>query len=62
MKKLIKYVALMALGILLYMLSAECAFRDRGYSAVGGEIIFLLLPLFYYLIASMTKNNAKKGR
>ena len=43
----VKYAALTVCGILLYLLAAKCTLADRGYFAIGGEGLFLLLPVFY---------------
>lgn len=45
------YALLTVAGILLYKAGAAYALRERGYYAVGGEAIALLLPAFYYTAA-----------
>lgn len=40
------YTALTIVGIVATIAAAMCAFADRGYFAVGGEYVFLFLPLF----------------
>lgn len=42
------YMFLTVDGVLLYKLGAAYALRERGYHAVGGEALFLLLPVIYY--------------
>ena len=42
------YAFLMAAGVLLYKLGAVYALRERGYHAIGGEALALLLPVLYY--------------
>lgn len=42
------YVFLTVAGVLLYKLGAAYAMRERGYFAVGGEALALLLPVVYY--------------
>ena len=44
------YAALTA-GILLFRAGAAVAYVERGYSAVGGEVFALFLPIFYYIIS-----------
>ncbi len=51
-----KYATLTAFGILLYLFAAKYAFEQRGYFAVGGEVFFLLLPIFYYIVATMIRD------
>lgn len=43
-----KYAVLTVAGIILFRAGAAYAPRERGYSAVGGEAIALLLPVFWY--------------
>ena len=45
------YAFLTVAGVLLYKLGAAYALRERGYYAVGGEALALLLPVFYYCAA-----------
>ena len=55
------YAFLMVAGILLYKLGAAYALRERGYYAVGGEALALLLPVLYYVAAAMVQNIIKDG-
>ena len=50
------YVFLAVAGVLLYKLGAAYALRERGYYAVGGEALALLLPVLYYCAAVMVRN------
>ena len=43
-----RYVILTAAGALLYKAGAAYALRERGYHAIGGEALALLLPVLYY--------------
>ena len=49
----VKYILLTGGGVLLYILAAKYAFAERGYFAVGGEGLLLLLPVFYGLIEAI---------
>lgn len=51
-----KYIFLTAVGIALFKLAAVYATAERGYHAVGGEYLILLLPIFYWLLTSMAKD------
>ena len=42
------YMFLAVAGVLLYKLGAVYALRERGYHAIGGEALALLLPVLYY--------------
>lgn len=48
-----KYVFLTACGFLLYRVGSCFALAERGYKTTGGEVLFLLLPLFYYLFSTL---------
>lgn len=51
-----KYATLTVCGILLYLFVAKYALAQRGYFAVGGEMFFLLLPVLYYIVATMIRD------
>lgn len=53
---ILKYAALTLLGFLLFKAAAIQARIDRDYSAVGGEAMFLLLPVIYYLISATVRD------
>ena len=50
------YVFLTVAGVLLYKLGAAYAMRERGYYAVGGEALALLLPVVYYCTAATIRD------
>ena len=50
------YVFLTVAGVLLYKLGAAYALRERGYYAVGGEALALLLPVIYYCAAATIRD------
>lgn len=56
------YVLLTVAGVLLYKAGAAYALRERGYYAVGGEALALLLPAFYYTAAATIRDIAKDWR
>lgn len=45
------YAFLTVAGVVLYKAGAMYALRERGYHAVGGEALALLLPVLYYAVA-----------
>ena len=55
------YAVLTVAGVLLYKLGAAYALRERGYFAVGGEALTLLLPVFYYCAEAMVRDIIKDG-
>lgn len=56
-----RYVFLTVAGVVLYKLGAAYALRERGYHAIGGEALALLLPVLYYCGAA-TVRDWKDGR
>ena len=49
-------------GVLLYKLGAAYAMRERGYYAVGGEALALLLPVVYYCAAATIRDIVRDMR
>ena len=50
------YAFLTVAGVLLYKAGAVYAMRERGYFAVGGEALALLLPVLYYCAAAIIRD------
>ena len=57
-----RYAFLAVAGVLLHKLGAAYALRERGYYAVGGEALALLLPVFYYCAATTVRDIIKDWR
>ena len=49
------YAVLTVAGVLLYKLGAAYALRERGYYAIGGEVL-ARLPVLYYVAAVMVRD------
>lgn len=45
----LKYGSISACGVILFRLTTLYAAAERGYQAVGGEAVFLLLPVLYWV-------------
>ena len=56
------YMFLTVAGVLLYKLGAVYALRERGYHAVGGEALALLLPALYYCGAATIRDIVRDAR
>lgn len=60
------YALLTVAGILLYKAGAAYAMWERWYSAVGGEILALALPVMYYaastIIGDIVRDAKDRGR
>lgn len=50
------YAFLTVAGVLLFKAGAAYALRERGYYAVGGEALALLLPVLYYTMAATIRD------
>ena len=57
-----KYAALTLAGIILFRAGAAYALTERGYSAVGGEAVALLLPVLWYLISQTVRDFTKDAK
>ena len=57
-----KYALLTGGGVLLYILAAKYALAERGYFAMGGEGLLLLLPVFHSLIKAVLRDAIIKNR
>ena len=55
------YTALTVVGIAATAVAAAYAFADRGYFAVGGEYVFLFMPLFGMCIEYIV-DDMREGR
>lgn len=50
------YAFLTVAGVLLFKAGAAYALRERGYHAVGGEAVALLLPVLYYVVVTTIRD------
>lgn len=53
---IVKYAALTIAGIMLFREGAARALAYRGYFAVGGEVLALFLPVFYYCLSRTVRD------
>lgn len=56
------YALLTMAGGLLYKVGAALALRQRGYFAVGGEVVALLLPVLYYAMSTTVRDIVRDMR
>lgn len=57
-----KYTGLTLAGIILFRAGAAYALTERGYSAVGGEAVALLLPVLWYLLSRTVRDFIKDAK
>lgn len=60
--KILKWLAITAAGVLLFFWAHGAATEARGYVAYGGELVFLLLPLWWKLIAVCIRDTRRMIR
>lgn len=60
--QILKWLAIIAAGILLFLLGKRVAYIERGYKAVGGEYLLLLLPLLWLAVEQVIKDFRKMWR
>ncbi len=56
------YTLLTLAGVALYKIGAAYALRERGYYAIGGEALALLLPVVYYAAAATIRDIVQDWR
>lgn len=54
--KAAKWAAIGAVSLLLFIVARDAALRERGYEALGGEYMILLLPVVYYEVERVVKD------
>ena len=57
-----KYLILTLTGIILFHITAEAAYIERGYKAYGGEYLLLLLPLAWYAVETMMRDTIEEAK
>jgi hypothetical protein len=59
-----KYAALTLVGVLLFRAGQARALAERGYEALGGEVVALFLPVLYWMVVRVARDilNIKEGK
>lgn len=57
--KALFYIALAGIGVALFRWGHDYATQERGYNAIGGEMFFLLLPLFWWMFSQCLKDTIR---
>lgn len=55
LKAALKWAIIAAAGVFLFKVGHAYATADRGYEAVGGEYLFLFLPLWWWLAEAVIR-------
>lgn len=61
-KTVAKYAALTLIGVAMFRAAAVYALAERGYRAVGGEALFLLLPVVWYALSTTIRDAIRDVR
>lgn len=56
---ILKYALLISGGIALFLCGAKYALSERGYHAIGGEYLLLLLPALWYFFEKNIRDTIK---
>ncbi|MCL2107794.1 MAG: hypothetical protein FWH20_00420 [Oscillospiraceae bacterium] len=59
---IIKWLAIIAITVILFLCAKKHAYEFRGYEAIGGEYIILLLPVIFVLIRKVVKDWLNRWR
>jgi len=54
-----KYAILTICGFAMFRVASAFALAERGYTAIGGETVFILLPLFYYILSALARDTRR---
>ena len=58
-KTVAKYAALTLIGFAMFYAAAVYATAERGCRAVGGEALFLLLPVVWYALSTIIRDTIR---
>ena len=58
-RKLVKYAIITACGLVVFFIFSRSETARRGYFAVGGEGVFALLPLWWWIFERVIKDTTK---
>ena len=56
MKKILKVIAIVVITAVCFLIGREYALYERGYKAVGGEYLILIIPSIAYLIKEVVRD------
>ena len=60
LKKVIKYVIITICGVILFLVLNQTANKERVIASIGGEGVFIILPLIWLLIERIFKDFIKE--
>ena len=58
LKTAIKYISITLFGVVLFLLTSQVANAQRTVASIGGEAVFLILPLLWWLVEGTLKDFA----
>lgn len=61
-KKIKKWGIIALITVVVSIVIHEYGIIERGYNAIGGEILLFIIPFFIWMISKDNKNNKYKKR
>jgi hypothetical protein len=61
-RQILKYIALAVIGVALSLAAHQYATESRGYEAIGGEFVFVLLPVLWWFLEQIIRDWLKEWR
>ena len=58
----LKYAIITMCGLILFTLAIDCAYAERISKSVGGEAVFVLLPVLWWIIEGTIKDSVAEAR
>lgn len=56
LKKVIKYAIITICGMILFLVINQAANKERVVASIGGEGVFIILPLIWWVVERMFKD------
>lgn len=56
LKKIIKYAIITICGVILFLVLNQAANKERVVASVGGEGVFIILPLIWWVVERTFKD------
>lgn len=57
-KTALKYIIIAVVGVILFFLTHRAALTERTTGGIGGEVVFIILPLIWWLVERTVKEFA----
>lgn len=61
-RALLRWTVVIGVSVALFAFGREAALRERGYAAIGGEYLLLLLPAVVYILGRSVASIVREFR